>query len=163
MLFRSIPIDVGGPSGWVLQRDLEQTLRAAPAPHAVAQRKKLDRIHRALASGAALRAVLGPDEEALRQRADAMDAQDPRVAWLVEHAPRWREARQKTLVFVAHRETLEMLRTALSHRAQLATGVFHEELSSARRDTEVARFREADGPSLLVSTECGGEGRNFEF
>jgi len=66
-------------------------------------------------------------------------------------------------VFVAHRETLEMLRTALSHRAQLASGVFHEDLSPARRDTEVARFREADGPSLLVSTECGGEGRNFEF
>ena len=43
------------------------------------------------------------------------------------------------------------------------TGVFHEELSPARRDTEVARFREADGPSLLVSTEAGGEGRNFEF
>ena len=66
-------------------------------------------------------------------------------------------------MFVAHRETLEMLRTALSHRAQLATGVFHEELSPARRDIEVARFRDADGPSLLVSTEAGGEGRNFEF
>ena len=52
---------------------------------------------------------------------------------------------------------------ALSQRAQLATGMFHEELSPARRDTEVARFRELDGPSLLVSTECGGEGRNFEF
>jgi ATP-dependent helicase HepA len=66
-------------------------------------------------------------------------------------------------VFVAHRETLEMLRTALSHRAQLASGVFHEDLSPARRDTEVARFRESEGPSILISTECGGEGRNFEF
>ena len=56
-----------------------------------------------------------------------------------------------------------MLRTALSNRAQVATGVFHEEFSPARRDTEVARFREPKGPSLLVSTECGGEGRNFEF
>ena len=56
-----------------------------------------------------------------------------------------------------------MLREALSARAQLATGVFHEELSTARRDTEVARFRADDGPSLLVSTEAGGEGRNFEF
>ena len=92
-----------------------------------------------------------------------MDASDPRLEWLLAQAPRWREAREKTLVFVAHRETLEMLRTALSHRAQLATGVFHEELSPARCDTEVARFREHDGPSLLVSTECGGEGRNFEF
>ena len=92
-----------------------------------------------------------------------MDASDPRVQWLLSHAPRWRSAGDKTLVFVAHRETLEMLRTALSHRAQVATGVFHEEFSPARRDTEVARFREPKGPSLLVSTECGGEGRNFEF
>ena len=66
-------------------------------------------------------------------------------------------------MFVAHRETLEMLRTALSHRAQLASGTFHEDLPADRRDLEVARFRAADGPSLLVSTECGGEGRNFEF
>jgi len=107
--------------------------------------------------------VLGPDDSALRQQAEAMDAVDPRVQWLLSNARRWRDAKEKTLVFVAHRETLEMLRTALSHRAQLASGVFHEDLSPARRDTEVARFHEADGPSLLVSTECGGEGRNFEF
>jgi ATP-dependent helicase HepA len=55
------------------------------------------------------------------------------------------------------------VRAELSRRAQLATGVFHEGLSSARRDIEVAQFRLPEGPSLLVSTECGGEGRNFEF
>ena len=92
-----------------------------------------------------------------------MDKTDPRLVWLLANAPRWREAKEKSLIFVAHRETLEMLRTALSHRAQLASGVFHEELSAARRDTEVARFRDPDGPSLMVSTEAGGEGRNFEF
>jgi ATP-dependent helicase HepA len=85
------------------------------------------------------------------------------LEWLLAQAVAWRQANEKTLVFVAHRETLEMLRDALSARVQLATGVFHEARSAARRDTEVARFREADGPSLLVSTEAGGEGRNFEF
>jgi len=85
------------------------------------------------------------------------------MAWLARQASLWREAGQKTLVFVAHRETLEWVRAELSRRAQVATGVFHEALSSARRDIEVARFRLSDGPSLLVSTECGGEGRNFEF
>src|SRR4029079_4410447 len=83
--------------------------------------------------------------------------------WLLPHAKRWRRANEKTLVFVAHRETLEMLRDALSREAQLASGVFHEELSAVRRDTEVWGFRAADGPSILVSTEAGGEGRNFEF
>jgi len=138
-------------------------LQVGPDLSVVSRRRAIDRIRRALASGAALAAVLGPDERALRQQAEAMDATDPRVEWLLANAPRWRSAHEKTLVFVAHRETLEMLRTVLSHRTQLATGVFHEELSAARRDTEVARFREPDGPSLLVSTECGGEGRNFEF
>ncbi len=89
-------------------------------------------------------------------------ADDP-AAWLAANAPRWRAAGEKTLVFVSNRGTLEALREVLSHRAQLATGVFHEDLSAAQRDTQVARFREPDGPSLMISTEAGGEGRNFEF
>ena len=141
----------------------EQVRRSDPRQDPIARRRALDRIRRALASGAALKAVLGPDEAELRLQADAMDQADPRLAWLLTQATRWRRANEKTLVFVAHRETLEMLRDALSARAQLASGVFHEELSAARRDTEVARFRADDGPSLLVSTEAGGEGRNFEF
>jgi ATP-dependent helicase HepA len=158
-----IPIALDDPASWRIHHEVEVALRSAPAPHAVARRQTIDRVRRALASGAALRAVLGPDEQGLRSQADAMDAADPRLVWLSSQAPRWRDAREKTLVFVAHRETLEMLRTALSHRAQLATGAFHEDLSAARRDTEVALFRDPDGPSLLVTTESGGEGRNFEF
>jgi ATP-dependent helicase HepA len=157
------PVDRPEAAGWTARGMLEEAVRAMPAAHAVARRQKIDRIRRSLASGAALAAAVGPEDRALRQQAEAADAADPRVRWLVSQARGWREADEKTLVFVEHRETLEMLRTALSHQAQLATGVFHEELSPARRDTEVARFREAGGPSLLISTECGGEGRNFEF
>ena len=158
-----IPIDLAGPASARLRETVERAVRATAAPTVVAERLKIDRVRRALSSGVALAAVLGADEDGLRKQALAMDAADARVEWLVAQAIRWRTAKEKTLVFVAHRETLEMLRTALSHRAQLATGTFHEELSTVRRDTEVARFREADGPSLLISTECGGEGRNFEF
>ena len=158
-----IPIGLDEPAKWQVHRAVEATLRGADAKNAVTRRQKIDRVRRALASGAALGAVLGPEERELRKQAAAMDASDPRLEWLLSQAPRWRDAKEKTLVFVAHRETLEMVRTALSHRAQLASGVFHEELSPARRDTEVARFREFEGPSLLVSTESGGEGRNFEF
>jgi ATP-dependent helicase HepA len=149
--------------GWAPRLALVEILRQTSAPHALGRRQKADRIRRALASGAALCAVLRPDEEELAELAGQSDKVDPRLAWLARQAPRWRDAGQKTLVFVAHRETLEWLRNELSRRAQLATGVFHEELSSARRDIEVAQFRLAEGPSLLVSTECGGEGRNFEF
>jgi ATP-dependent helicase HepA len=181
------------PAAWKRVRELETAVRAASAANQVAERRKLDRIRRALASGAALAAVLAPpfdsrsgrpdpsthpgspraqsrgehsrgaDEQALRQQAQAADAVDPRLQWLLTHARRWSRASEKTLVFVAHRETLEMLRTALSDRAQLASGAFHEEMPAARRDLEIARFRAEDGPSILVSTEAGGEGRNFEF
>jgi len=157
-----IPIDLLNPKSAKLRGAVETAVRQAPAANAVAARDKVDRVRRALASGAALGAVLGPDDP-LRAQVHPMDSADARIEWLAAQAPIWRAAKEKTLVFVAHRETLEMVRAALSQRAQLATGMFHEELSSARRDTEVARFREIDGPSLLVSTECGGEGRNFEF
>jgi ATP-dependent helicase HepA len=157
------PIAIEHPSKWQMRAAVEATVRGMPAPNAVVRKQKIDRVRRALASGAALAAVLGPDERELRQQAQAMDAGDPRLEWLLSQALRWRNVGDKTLVFVAHRETLEMLRTALSHRAQVATGVFHEDLSAAQRDLEVARFREPEGPSLLISTEAGGEGRNFEF
>jgi ATP-dependent helicase HepA len=158
-----IPIAIENPSAWQPQNTMEAMLRSTPATDPVAKRKKIDRVRRAAASGAALAAILGPDERALREEAEAMDASDPRLVWLLAQASLWKEVHEKTLVFVAHRETLEMLRTALSHRAQLASGVFHEELSAARRDSEVALFRDPEGPSLLVTTEAGGEGRNFEF
>ena len=123
-----IPIELGDPRSGTLRAAVEKAVRSTVAPHAVAAREKIDRVRRALASGAALGAVLGPDDADLRKQAEAMDARDARVQWLASQAPAWRKAGEKTLVFVAHRETLEMLRTALSQRAQLATGVFHEDL-----------------------------------
>ena len=160
-----IPIELAIPAKVKANTQLtvEEAVRRMPAANVVAAREKIDRVRRAVASGAALAAALGPDHAELKTQALAMDATDPRIDWLVRQAPKWREAREKTLVFVAHRETLEMLREKLSQRAQLATGMFHEALTPARRDTEVARFRESDGPSMLISTESGGEGRNFEF
>lgn len=154
-----LPVDVDAPT----RNALEATLRERPAGDPLAARRKTDRIRRALASGAALSAVLDRSEDDLRLLSAQADGEDPRVDWLVQQAPQWKAAGEKSLIFVAHRETLDMLRTALTHRAQLASGVFHETLSAARRDIEVAQFRRPEGPSLLISTECGGEGRNFEF
>ena len=156
-------VEADDREGWRLRLELEAEVRALEAPHALARRKKADRVRRALASGAALLAVLGPEETGLRARAEAADVADPRLAWLAAEGRRGKEAGEKTLVFTAHRETLELVRAQLSHRAQLASAVFHEDLSPGRRDIEVAQFRQPGGPSLLVSTECGGEGRNFEF
>ena len=103
-----------------------------------------------------LRLVGQPDVE-------AEDRVDPRVRWLAAQAPAWKQAGEKTLVFAAHRDSLELIKSGLRRDVQLRVGLFHEDLAPAQRDIEVAQFRLPDGPSMLVSTECGGEGRNFEF
>ncbi|HEV8267348.1 MAG TPA: helicase-related protein, partial [Thermoanaerobaculia bacterium] len=69
----------------------------------------------------------------------------------------------KTLVFCHDMGTLASLKARLETATRRRVAIFHEELSPDRRDIEVAEFRRVDGPVFLVSTECGGEGRNFEF
>ena len=157
------PVDLPADPGWRNLALLERALRARPAAHAVAKREKARLIRAALSSGASLLAKLPREDADTRRLAEAWLAADPRVAWLAQAALRWKAHQEKTLVFAAERETVEHLRTELSRRAQLKTGVFHEDLSPGQRDIEVAQFRLPSGPSLLLATECGGEGRNFEF
>jgi ATP-dependent helicase HepA len=158
---RPVPVDLG--DDWSALAKLEAAMRDRPAVNPVARRRKARLIRRALASGAALSALLDPEDKTALALARKADRADPRLAWLAREAPGWRRAGDKTLVFVAHRETLELVKAAMSRRAQIRVGLFHEDLSPGQRDIEVAQFRLPGGPSMLVSTECGGEGRNFEF
>jgi ATP-dependent helicase HepA len=157
------PVDLPSDPGWRNLAALERTLRLQPAPHAIARREKARLLRSALSSGASLLAKVGAGDADLRKLATAWLAADPRISWLAREAPAWKSRGEKTLVFAAERETVDHLRTELSRRAQLRTGVFHEDLSPGQRDIEVAQFRLPSGPSLLLATECGGEGRNFEF
>lgn len=72
------------------------------------------------------------------------------------------EPAAKVLVFTESRATLELLREQLLREGQEALG-YHGELPLLERDRQVARFRDPDGPKLLICTEVGGEGRNFQF
>jgi ATP-dependent helicase HepA len=156
-----VPVEIAG-DGWAALDSLVRHLRAQPAENALARRRKADRVFRALAYPAALLPVLEREDAETLALATAAQAQDPRVRWLIEQSGRWLGPAEKTLVFVAHRETLDLLRAAIERQGRRA-GVFHEDLSPERRDIEVAQFRLAEGPSMLISTEAGGEGRNFQF
>ena len=113
---------------------------------------RAQRLQRALASGASLAAVLPPDAHDLRRLAEAADAQRsaPGLAGRAGARPGRSAARRRWCSW-PHMETLELLRTELSRRAQLATAVFHESLSPPRRDIEVARFRLALRPEPASS------------
>jgi ATP-dependent helicase HepA len=98
--------------------------------------------------------------------AEKADAADPRVEWLVGRAKSFAPGgteEGKTLVFCHDLPTVQALKTLLERETRKRVAVFHEELSPERRDLEVAEFRRPKGPTFLLSTECGGEGRNFEF
>ena len=68
----------------------------------------------------------------------------------------------KVLIFTEARDTLEMLREQLRREGVEALG-YHGDLPLLDRDRQVARFRDPEGPRVLLCTEVGGEGRNFQF
>ncbi len=157
---RGVPIEIDD-AGWDALLEMELAMRLRPAEHAPARRRKARRIRRALASSDALMAVLDRSDQEGRELTRGARVEDPRLRWLAEEAQGWRQRREKTLIFTAHRETQNLVAEALEKRVEVA--LFHDELSPQRRDIEVARFRLPDGPAVLVSDESGGEGRNFEF
>lgn len=158
------PVELADDDAWAVQAALVDWLRGRPANKPMAEKRKAASIRAALAWPGAMVAHTGRAQEPeLHDLAVAAESCDPRVEWLLDRAPEWQKSGDRSLVFVAERETLEALRAALDRRKGLRVGAFHEEMSAKQRDIEVAQFRLKSGPSILISTECGGEGRNFEF
>ncbi|CAL1239852.1 RNA polymerase-associated protein RapA [Candidatus Methylocalor cossyra] len=86
---------------------------------------------------------------------------DPRVPWLVELLRRLKPA--KVLVICAKAQTAVDLEQAM-RQAGIAAVVFHEGLGLVARDRAAAWFADAeDGAQVLVCSEIGSEGRNFQF
>jgi ATP-dependent helicase HepA len=102
-------------------------------------------------------------ERLARALAEPLGREDPRIQWLGREAKKWDKRGEKSLIFVGERESLIFLKKELEYWTSRRIAVFHEDLSPAQRDLEVARFAESDGPNFLIATESGGEGRNFQF
>lgn len=72
------------------------------------------------------------------------------------------EPAAKVLLFTEFRETQEYLRRRLESSGW-DVYLFHGMMETTAKDRAVAGFRSSTKPSLLLSTEAGGEGRNFQF
>lgn len=91
---------------------------------------------------------------------------DPRVGWLLDWLRAEREADSgcKVLLIAAHAETVMALRAHLFERAGLHAAVFHEQMEIIERDRAAAFFADAEeGSPILLCSEIGSEGRNFQF
>ena len=73
------------------------------------------------------------------------------------------EPNPKVLLFTEFRQTQDYLRERLESELGWDVQVFHGRLKPLEKDDAVDAFRSASGPSILLSTEAGGEGRNFQF
>jgi hypothetical protein len=70
-----------------------------------------------------------------------------------------RNADEKVLIFSQFLESIEMIRARLSSRHSVR--VFHGGMSRVEKDAAHRAFQH--GTQVLVSSEAGGEGRNFQF
>ena len=87
---------------------------------------------------------------------------DPRVPWLIKLLDQLDPA--KVLVIASRAATVLALREALQARQGIPAAVFHEGMSILERDRAAAWFAEPDGGAqVLLCSEIGSEGRNFQF
>jgi len=105
--------------------------------------------------------------------------QDPRYLWLVDKVKQLAGDRlassrladgihtlpgDKALVICKQAQTAIDLEQTLKNRAGIASAVFHEGMSIIERDRAAAYFADPESAArLLICSEIGSEGRNFQF
>ena len=109
------------------------------------------------------RANLGgfPEREALLCPLNPSEDNDPRIEWLVDLLSLLED--EKVLIICRTIEDTEKLNEAILEKIRIKTTLFHEGLELIKRDRSAAYFSEEDGARVLISSEIGSEGRNFQF
>lgn len=87
--------------------------------------------------------------------------QDPRVAWL---AALLRSLAPAKVLLICHTQRkAEAIEAALRPHLKVKLALFHEGLTLVQRDRAAAWFADPHGARLLICSEIGSEGRNFQF
>lgn len=87
---------------------------------------------------------------------------DARVDWLAGLLKDLDPA--KVLLIVHSREDVIRIEEALRQRISATAALFHEDLTLIQRDKNAAWFADdVEGARLLICSEIGSEGRNFQF
>jgi len=87
---------------------------------------------------------------------------DPRIEWLVNLMKKLKL--QKVLLITAMMQTALDIVDILKVRCGIHAAVFHERMSLLERDRAAAYFADREqGCQLLICSEIGSEGRNFQF
>ena len=92
---------------------------------------------------------------------DAVDYKaDPRLLWLVKFL---KSHTSKILLICNSINKVLAIESALRFHISTKYALFHEEMTLLQRDRNAAWFAEKEGAQLLICSEIGSEGRNFQF
>ncbi len=101
------------------------------------------------------------DVEAIPATRELDYTADPRLPWLLDSIDGL--APDKLLLICRSQAKVLALEEALRGRSGVRLARFHEGMTLTQRDRNAAFFAEADGARLLLCSELGSEGRNFQF
>jgi ATP-dependent helicase HepA len=105
-----------------------------------------------------------PDRKALLVPLDAGKKGtdfEAKVKWLVSLLKELGE--DKVLLICRTRQLVEKISEDLLAEMNVRLALFHEELTLLQRDRNAAFFAEEEGARILLCSEIGSEGRNFQF
>ncbi len=102
-----------------------------------------------------------PERKAHLIELEGDDPFEAKVTWLLEFFKQ--NPSQKVLLICKTLDLVEDLVGALLDRVDMKIAQFHEELTLLQRDRNAAYFSEDEGAQLLICSEIGSEGRNFQF
>ena len=102
-----------------------------------------------------------PKRKAHLVELDGDDDVDAKVKWLAAFLKK--HAKEKVLLICKTRKLVEEIYGRLQREIAVNAGVFHEGLTLLQRDRNAAYFSEEDGARVLLCSEIGSEGRNFQF
>lgn len=87
--------------------------------------------------------------------------EDTLIRWLAEKLRELGEA--KVLLICRTRKLAEDIHERLLREINVHAVLFHEGLNLMQRDRHAAAFADPEGARLLICSEIGSEGRNFQF
>ncbi|MDJ0807083.1 MAG: RNA polymerase-associated protein RapA [Gammaproteobacteria bacterium] len=105
---------------------------------------------------------LSPERLYPSTNGDTWWTEDPRIDWLIRFLQQLVDS--KVLLICAQAATAIEIQAALRIRSGIGSALFHEGMSILERDRAAAWFADmANGARILLCSEIGSEGRNFQF
>lgn len=86
---------------------------------------------------------------------------DPRISFLVDLQKQLTD--EKILVICRTPEMTTAIESAIKSRMNIKIALFNENMTLVQRDRNAAWFSESQGAPLMICSEIGSEGRNFQF